>query len=199
MKKVEVFGIIKDSFRLVFNKPAAFGLFFLPFIFVIPLLLLLVTGLLLNPILFLILIIFLIWVGVIGAGSLVIYVSGKERKFWKTLELGFKNSGRVLLAYLLEEIFIILGFLLLIIPGIFAAVRLSLVVPACILEKKGLGIKRSWDTTKGNFWRIFGILVIWNLVFFFLGFIPFLGILTIPLIPIYLTTLALLYIRLKRR
>jgi hypothetical protein len=67
---------------------------------------------------------------------------------------------------ILASIVTIIGFILLIIPGIIALVRLSLTAPALVVEDvrgtKALG--RSWRLTKGHFWRVLGLLVLSGLI-----------------------------------
>jgi len=49
---------------------------------------------------------------------------------------------------------------------ILLAVRLSLTLPAVVLERlsPGVAIKRSWQLTRGSFWRMFGILLLTLLI-----------------------------------
>ena len=53
----------------------------------------------------------------------------------------------------------VLGFIAALIVSIWIAVRLSLAVPAVVLENAGpvAAIKRSWELVLGSWWRIFGI------------------------------------------
>ena len=60
----------------------------------------------------------------------------------------------------------LVGFILLIIPGIIAAIRLTL-APAILVVEDVRGTKavsRSWDLTGGNFWRIFAALLLAGLI-----------------------------------
>ena len=56
----------------------------------------------------------------------------------------------------------VLAFLLLFALLIFAAVRLSVMVPVRTAERVGAldMIKRSWHLTRGQFWRIFGFMIL---------------------------------------
>jgi uncharacterized membrane protein len=84
------------------------------------------------------------------------------------------------LANLIVTVAVIIGFILLIIPGIFLAVRLSL-VPYIVVDE-GLGpfqaIEASWNRTRGNFWMLFlaGLLgivcIIIGLILLIVGSIP---------------------------
>ncbi len=63
---------------------------------------------------------------------------------------------------LMVGLVVILGFLLLVIPGLIAAVMLVLAVPACVIERSGpvASLNRSLYLTKGNRWRIVGALLL---------------------------------------
>jgi hypothetical protein len=66
--------------------------------------------------------------------------------------------GAVVLAFIFEGI----GYLFLIIPGIFLYIRLVLAPVTVMLEATGPfnAIERSWRLTKGNWWRIFWLLAL---------------------------------------
>ena len=55
-----------------------------------------------------------------------------------------------------------LGFVLLIIPGLFLAVKWSASVPARVSEGRGIieSFKRSWSLTEGAWWPVFGFIVL---------------------------------------
>jgi Uncharacterised protein family (UPF0259)/Membrane domain of glycerophosphoryl diester phosphodiesterase len=78
---------------------------------------------------------------------------------------------------LLVGIIVMIGLLLLLLPGIFAYVALALSAPAFILERVGVtdSMRRSWELVKGDFWRVLGILL--------LGFLIVLVIMFIIIIP----------------
>jgi hypothetical protein len=80
-------------------------------------------------------------------------------------------AGRFLpliVAYIVVVILLIPAFIALIIPGIWLAVKLSMVFPAVVCEKAGpfRAIGRSWNLTKDNWWRVFGTLVVVFLLLF---------------------------------
>jgi Membrane domain of glycerophosphoryl diester phosphodiesterase len=87
-----------------------------------------------------------------------------------TLSESFVRGGDVFLAVLgallLSWFFTILGFIALIIPGIYILVRLCVVAPSVVVEgHRGMGaIRRSWDLVKDNWWRIFGILIVVGII-----------------------------------
>ncbi|MCB9362041.1 hypothetical protein H6504_01270 [Candidatus Woesearchaeota archaeon] len=100
---------------------------------------------------------------------------------------GFKeNYGNIVLAGLLTTIFIILGFILLIIPGIILTIRLCM-VPYLLMDKKMEAmdaIKGSWNMTRGYSWTIFGmwfiaiLIAILGLIAMLVGFFVSIAIIT---------------------
>lgn len=53
-------------------------------------------------------------------------------------------------------LYIFILLLLMLIPGYFL-LRWGFYLPTVAMEEGGIGLKKSWNLTKGNFWRIFGI------------------------------------------
>ena len=101
---------------------------------------------------------------VIGIGLLNICLKflDKQKPKYKDL-FYYKPIVNYLLASIVEGLIVIGGFILLIIPGIFFALRLQYAV--YLVVDKDLGpveaIKTSWKMTKGNAWNLFffGILL----------------------------------------
>jgi hypothetical protein len=60
----------------------------------------------------------------------------------------------------------LLGMVLLIVPGVILAVRWSIVVPILLAEHATIGdsIRQSWRRTAGRFWPIFGVMMIYLVV-----------------------------------
>jgi hypothetical protein len=86
---------------------------------------------------------------------------------------GFKQGYlNIVLANLLVVAIVGIGFLLLIVPGIIFACRLSFVT--YLVMDKGLdpvaAIEKSWFMTRGHGWRIFGMYLL-ALVLILLGFV----------------------------
>lgn len=226
MTKFKVLETIRSSFRIVWQEPSIIGIFLIPVllaaaVFFIPSsilglwsilalkdvtdfmsLLLYLPTILLTFSIILILGLIAVWIAMTGIGGLILKVEAKMRRrkmeFCEALRKGFKNSGRMFVAYLAEEGITTLGYIFFIIPGIYLAMRLALVLPACILGKKGFGVKRSWQATRGNFWRILLLVAIWAAMFLITSFIPFLIVTWILLFPAYLTALTLVYMKLRR-
>ena len=59
----------------------------------------------------------------------------------------------------LSAILIGIGFILIVIPGVYIAVRFTLAPQAAVLERQGVtdSLRRSWNLVEGNWWRVFGI------------------------------------------
>jgi hypothetical protein len=66
------------------------------------------------------------------------------------------------IAGVLAAIGIGIGFLLLIIPGLFLLTIWSMVIPVVVLESRRAGeaFSRSWDIVRGNWWNVFGLIIV---------------------------------------
>lgn len=84
---------------------------------------------------------------------------------------GLRRIVPIILATIVAGVLIAIGFVLLIVPGIFLVVSLAVIWEALIIE--GIGpmesIKRSWRLVAGERWRVFGagLLVITLAAIFF--------------------------------
>ena len=104
-----------------------------------------------------------------GGGWLYLRYMRDERPNVADVFAGFKKGYlNVVLANLLVFAICGIGFLLLIVPGIIFACRLSF-VPYLVMDK-GLepvaAIEKSWFMTRGHGWRIFGMYLLSILMFF---------------------------------
>lgn len=88
----------------------------------------------------------------------------------KTLFDGFKTQYlNIVLANLIVTALVIIGFVMLIIPGIIIACRLAF-VSYLVMDKNMEAMKaveKSWQMTKGHGWTIFGMAII--SIFLFIG------------------------------
>lgn len=68
----------------------------------------------------------------------------------------------LLLAGVLAGIGILIGLVLLIVPGLFLLTRWVLVTPAVVLEGVGPtdALRRSWNLVRGHSWTAFGVIVV---------------------------------------
>jgi hypothetical protein len=84
--------------------------------------------------------------------------------------------ARRLIPLVIAWVFVVLisiaGFFLLILPGIWLSVKLCMTFSAIAFERAGpfAAIGRSWRLTRGNWWRVFGTLVVVFLIAFVVNF-----------------------------
>ena len=94
----------------------------------------------------------------LGYTTLILLISRNQNPDFAILFSGFKRFGVSLAAYLLMSIFIILWFLLLIIPGIIACLRYSQTY-YILSENESIGpleaITKSKEMMVGNKWKLF--------------------------------------------
>jgi hypothetical protein len=71
----------------------------------------------------------------------------------------------------LAGIGIAIGFLLLIVPGLILVTFWSVVAPVTVLERPGVfrAFGRSWELVRGNGWQVFGVIVLFFLIFVVIG------------------------------
>ena len=104
--------------------------------------------------------------------------SGQSVTYREAMAVGLKKWFALFAARFIANIFISLGFLLLIVPGIMLALRYALLDPAVVLEDKGISASRARSTTltAGRRWEILGAVVLLFLglivvsIFFYLPF-----------------------------
>jgi uncharacterized membrane protein len=101
---------------------------------------------------------------IIGMGLIKISLEFVDRKKPQFSDLfQTKNLVNFILASLIRGVITLIGFILLIIPGIIFSIRLQYVT--YLIIDKNLppvdAVKKSWDMTKGNAWNLFflGILL----------------------------------------
>jgi hypothetical protein len=94
-----------------------------------------------------------------------------------SLRYGLSRLGPLIVAYLAMSIGIGLGLVALVIPGIFLAIKWSMTFPAIVAERAGPfeAMGRSWELTRGHWWRTFGTLLVVLLISFVLAFAILVG------------------------
>lgn len=94
-----------------------------------------------------------------GASFMFLKAARNQKFEVKEMFGGFSQYFNVVLANLLTIVLVFLGLLLFIIPGIIVLCRLAF-VPYIVMDQ-GLGpiaaVEKSWQTTKGHGWTIFGM------------------------------------------
>jgi hypothetical protein len=99
--------------------------------------------------------------GVISSGALVYALAqlkkGRRPGYFEALSVGFRNWGRLFSARFFAGIWILLGLILLVIPGIVLMVRYAFIDAVVVLEGAGRksARRRSTELTRGLRWQIF--------------------------------------------
>lgn len=90
-------------------------------------------------------------------------LNGRRVSVGDSLKVGLSNWLPLLGLAILMGLGVMVGFVLLIVPGIILAVMWSVAVPAKVVEKIGVtdAFQRSRDLTRGRRWAIFGLFVIY--------------------------------------
>lgn len=81
---------------------------------------------------------------------------------------GIRSWGRMFLTFLLSALIVSFGLMLLIAPGVYAAIRLVMANVICMLEGKGAiqSLQTSWEGTSSYFWLLLkGLAIIYGLLF----------------------------------
>lgn len=89
-----------------------------------------------------------------------------------------------------------MGFVFVI--ALYVATRLRLYAPACVLENN-FGLKTSWKLVKGNWWRLFAIILIFMAMSAIISLIPIAGVFLADLIvgPLIIAAVTLVYLQLR--
>lgn len=68
----------------------------------------------------------------------------------------------MIVLFLFAYVFLLVGFML--VPGFFL-LRWGFYMPLVLFERGDIGIGKSWNLTKGNFWRLFGMFVVLSIIY----------------------------------
>jgi len=92
----------------------------------------------------------------------VLASEGKSASFGESLSAGFRVDLPLIGLALVEGICVMLGMVLLIVPGVILALMWSVAVPALVVEDGGIGaaLSRSAELTKGARWKILGLYIV---------------------------------------
>ena len=108
----------------------------------------------------------LLIVGPVEYGTLSAYLKAArgDKLEIKDMFAAFRNYWNAVLANLLVDIIVLVGFILLIVPGIIFACKLAFVHYLVVDQKMGVieAVKGSWRMTNGHAWQVFliGLLAI---------------------------------------
>jgi hypothetical protein len=102
---------------------------------------------------------------------------GEEASAGPSLRYGLSRLLPLMVAYIVLSICVGIGFVLLFIPGIFLAVKWCVTFAAIVSERAGpfSAMGRSWELTRGHWWRTFGTLLVLTLISLVLYFIVVAG------------------------
>lgn len=99
---------------------------------------------------------------------------------------------------LIAGLAVIAGTVLLVVPGIYLAVKFALAGPAIVIDGHGPveGLRASWRAVSGQFFTVFGVIVLGGLLLVGVGLLPIVGELLVVfgLLPILSLALAALYL-----
>ncbi len=107
------------------------------------------------------------WMHLITLSYISEYANGNRNiNLAVVLRRAFANLGKVLGAGITAGIMIIIGFVLLAIPGIYLGIVLSLITLVVVIEGDPLfeAISRCFYLIKGNWWSTFGLLFVMGII-----------------------------------
>lgn len=100
-------------------------------------------------------------------------VRGTSRSVAEALAVAARTWPFAVAAVFLTAVPIAAGMLVLIVPGLYMAGRLALALPLVLDGGAGPvdAVRRSWDATDGNGWRVIGFILMWAFWFIALSFL----------------------------
>jgi hypothetical protein len=101
----------------------------------------------------------------------VVYLNGGKPSLADCLSVGFKSVLPLIALAILAYLGMILGFMLLLVPGIILALMWSVVVPVFVVEHPGIfaSFGRSRALTKGHRGKIFLLVLLYIVIAFIIG------------------------------
>ena len=95
-------------------------------------------------------------------------LNGRRVEFGKAISTGFSFALPLFGLGILMGLALVLGFLLLIVPGILMSIAWIVAAPAVVVEKVGVtaSFGRSADLTRNHRWPILGVCVVYMIVYF---------------------------------
>jgi hypothetical protein len=115
--------------------------------------------------------------GPISGGALVYALAqlkeGRRPSYWEALSVGLRNWGRLFAARFFAGFYILLGLILLVVPGIMLMVRYAFIDPVVVLEGASgdRARRRSAELTRGFRWQIFLAGLLFSVIVVPLGFV----------------------------
>lgn len=176
--KLDIGRVVSGTFKVVGDNPAAFAILILV-VAVLPSLLMGAVQLTASggPESFVLSPLYWLMLPVIVAATLV----GSAALLWLTgetlagarpgavaaLRAGLPRAWPLLLLMIVQGAGVMLGFILLVVPGLMLLVAWAVSAPALVSERSKVfdSLKLSQQLTKGNRWRIFGLLLLLMVAF----------------------------------
>ena len=86
---------------------------------------------------------------------------------WKMIFTGFSDSGKIIVAAFLQSVLIFIGFLILVLPGIYLAIGYSMTIPLIVDRKMSpwQAMEASRKAVHRDWWRVFGLYLVMGLLF----------------------------------
>jgi len=90
-----------------------------------------------------------------------------ETIHWKMVFEGFSVAGKLIVATILQTLLVGIGFLLLILPGIYLAIGYTMTVPLIVERKMSpwQAMETSRKAIHEEWWKIFGLFIVMGLIF----------------------------------
>jgi hypothetical protein len=103
----------------------------------------------------------------------VLDLNGRKASFLSCLETGLRNALPLVALGIVTGIALVFGFIFLIVPGLMMLTAWAVTVPAMVVERRGVfeAFTRSADLTRGQRWSVFGLIVLYIVASWILGFI----------------------------
>lgn len=97
--------------------------------------------------------------------------NGKKTEFSDAFGAGVRMFFPLLGLSIVASLGTMIGYILLIVPGIILSVIWSVAAPAVVVEKRGVleSLQRSRDLTRGHRWPVFGLIVIYVVLSWIIG------------------------------
>ena len=127
----------------------------------------------------------------IGFSLMLLVIKPVGIKLKEIFQEVWKKLWQYLLIAILVGFFVMITSFLLIIPGIIVGVYLAFSSFVFIIEEeKGINaLKRSWNLVKGNWWKVFGrimlLVLVFGILFSILGLVDLLLPLLLPIVFLY--------------
>ena len=89
-------------------------------------------------------------------------LDGQSSNYWEALGFSLKKWFTLILAAFLLNLITVIGFILLVVPGVLMSVRGVFMISYIVDQNQSArdSIDSSWQLAKGHFWRILGYLLV---------------------------------------